>query len=232
MSIVAVGTVFPLVFAIQAAFAARSQAIRCLGQLKARMMYLYFQSKAWDAKYKTTLAGTVSKFASDLGIAVIKSLNKRDAESTHVCYDLISELMATTTDSAEAKIPAPLLGVLSTTFQQLLMDLEGVQEVRDNETPKGLRKFAIFLICVTPITLAPYWSHYCSTASGGELKQVYTINEVPFFYVEFHFLFFLFTASISLYKGRGRGSYDRRGRSSCAPFWQLVLKSPLHSDFI
>jgi hypothetical protein len=74
-----------------------------------------------------------------------------------------------------------LLAVLSTTFQQLLMDLEGVHEVRDNETPKGLRKFAIFLICVAPITLAPYWSHYCDSASGGEVTQVYTINEVLIF---------------------------------------------------
>ena len=63
-------------------------------------MHLYFQSKACDAKYKTTLAGPVSKFASDLGIATIKCLYNRDAESAHVCYDLISELIATTTDNS------------------------------------------------------------------------------------------------------------------------------------
>jgi len=34
MSIVAVGTVFPLVFAIQAAYASRNQALKCLGQMK------------------------------------------------------------------------------------------------------------------------------------------------------------------------------------------------------
>jgi hypothetical protein len=34
MGIVAAGTVFPLVFAIQAAFTARNNAIKCLGMLK------------------------------------------------------------------------------------------------------------------------------------------------------------------------------------------------------
>ena len=45
MSIVAVGTVFPLVFAIQAAYSSRNQALKFLGQIKSRMMYLYFQIK-------------------------------------------------------------------------------------------------------------------------------------------------------------------------------------------
>lgn len=81
------------------------------------------------------------------------------------------------TAAAVDKVPGPLFSTLSNTFQSLLLDLEGVREVRDNETPKGLRKFAIFLICVTPIMLAPYWSHFCSTASGGEISQLYTINE-------------------------------------------------------
>jgi hypothetical protein len=88
------------------------------------------------------------------------------------------------TAAALDKVPHPLFSGLSSTFQSLLLDLEGVREVRDNETPKGLRKFAIFLICVTPIMLAPYWSHFCGTASGGDISQVYTVNEegavVPF----------------------------------------------------
>jgi hypothetical protein len=56
------------------------------------MMYLYFHSKALDAKYQTELAPRASAFSSNLGIAVIQSLNRNDKESAHVCYDLISEL--------------------------------------------------------------------------------------------------------------------------------------------
>jgi hypothetical protein len=61
-------------------------------------------------------------------------------------------------------------------MKDLVADLEGVREVRDNETPKGLRKFAIFLICLTPIMLAPYWSHFCASANGGAVDTVYTVT--------------------------------------------------------
>ena len=87
-------------------------------------------------------------------------------------YCRISEV----TDGGVDKIPAPLFGGLSATMKDLLADLEGVREVRDNETPKGLRKFAIFLICVTPIMLAPFWSHFCASANGGTVDTVYTVT--------------------------------------------------------
>jgi len=61
--------------------------------------------------------------------------------------------------------------MIAATYHMLLVDLEGVRETRDNETPKGLRKFAIFLIVTTPVMLAPFWSNFCKSASDGH-KQV------------------------------------------------------------
>ena len=56
------------------------------------MLYLYFHSKALDAKYQTDLTPRAAAFSTNLGIEVIQSLNRNDKQSAHVCYDLISEL--------------------------------------------------------------------------------------------------------------------------------------------
>jgi len=175
MSIVAVGTVFPLVFAIQAAYSSRNQALKFLGQIKAKLIYLHFQMKAYDLKFGTALADRLRDLASDLGIAIIKSLHRN--ESAHECYDLMAVMIAEITDGAVDKIPVPLFGGITSTFLSMIVDLEGVREVRDNETPKGLRKFAIFLICVTPVFLAPFWANFCASAKGGTVNTMYVVGD-------------------------------------------------------
>ena len=62
MDTVTVGTIVPLVFAIEAADEGRAGATKALGQMKARMMALYFQAKALDAHYGSNIAETVSRF--------------------------------------------------------------------------------------------------------------------------------------------------------------------------
>jgi len=50
------------------------------------------------------------------------------------------------------------------------LDLEIMREVRDYETPKGLRHVSIFLICTLPIILlAPFWLSFCDKAVGGSV---------------------------------------------------------------
>jgi hypothetical protein len=172
------------------------------------MAFLYFQIKALDAHYKTNISPIVSRFSSNMGIAVIQAMIQDDLESSQICYDLISGLyvpclsarlyqrhsfprrdparfavrltppcplfccrIAETTPAAAEKYPPPVFGMISATYHMLLVDLEGVRETRDNQTPKGLRKFAIFLIVTTPVLLAPFWSNFCKSASDGR-KQV------------------------------------------------------------
>mmetsp|Transcript_18236 Transcript_18236/g.26716 ORF Transcript_18236/g.26716 Transcript_18236/m.26716 type:complete len:281 (+) Transcript_18236:215-1057(+) len=174
MSIVAVGTVFPLVFAIQAAYASRNQALKCLGQMKGRLIFLHFQMRAYDIKYGTVLADRICELSSDFGVAVIKSLHRN--ETAHECYDLIAVMIADVTAGGIDKIPVSLFSGITTVLQSIILDLEGVREVRDNETPKGLRKFAIFLICVTPVFLAPFWANFCGGASGGQVQTLYVVG--------------------------------------------------------
>ena len=166
------------------------------------MAFLYFQIKALDAHYKTNISPIVSRFSSNMGIAVIQAMIQDDLESSQICYDLISGLyvpclsarlylprsiprrdparfavrltspcppfhcrIAETTPAAAEKYPPPVFGMIAATYHMLLVDLEGVRETRDNQTPKGLRKFAIFLIVTTPILLAPFWSNFCKSAT-------------------------------------------------------------------
>jgi len=167
---VAVGTVFPLVFAIQAAYSARGSAQNHLSDMKASLMFLYFQMRAYDRKYGLTLANRIRDLVSDLTVSTISTLQTNTP--SHACYDIIAMLVDEITDGTADKLPAPLFGGISSLMQTVLRKLEDLRMVRDYETPKGLRKFATFLIFFTPVLLAPYWSSFCADAEGGHVYSL------------------------------------------------------------
>ena len=111
MSIVAIGVVFPLVFAIQAAYSSRGSAQKHLADLKARSMFLYFQMRAYDRKYGIALAERTRDLISDLSVATIRTLQGN--EPSHECYDTIAVLVNEVTQGTADKLPAPLFGSVS-----------------------------------------------------------------------------------------------------------------------
>ena len=173
MDTVSVGTIVPLVFAIEAADESRASATKALGQMKARMMALYFQLKALDAHYGSDIAETVSRFSSDMGVAVIQAMVEDDVESSQVCYDLVSKLIEDTSPIMTEKYPPPVFTMISSLYQNVLLDFEFLRETRDSATPKGLRQFAIFLCFFSPITLAPFWLNFCDSAEDHGASHQY-----------------------------------------------------------
>jgi len=165
MGIVAVGTVFPLVFAIQAAYGARQTTVKALGQLKGRTFYLYYHLKALGS----TTAEPFLEASSRLMVCTMKSLiNNTPADES---YDTMAELVGDMTKGLmeKDKLAPPLVGGILGTVQAMQLDLEVLREVRDYETPKGLRHVAVFLICTIPIFLAPFWLSFCDKAVGGSV---------------------------------------------------------------
>mmetsp|Transcript_5568 Transcript_5568/g.13327 ORF Transcript_5568/g.13327 Transcript_5568/m.13327 type:complete len:331 (-) Transcript_5568:132-1124(-) len=168
MNIVAVGTIFPLVFSVQASFSRRERALAALAHLKGTIFATYLIFKTFDQTGDGQIAGEVEEIFRRLVDDIewyMKSPHM--TEAGHVVYDgftaislKIRDLLAKT---GYSKPGEGGLSRLQVYLRDMMANFEEVRAVRDTETPVGLRLFCFALINVLPIVLAPYWLHFCDT---------------------------------------------------------------------
>ena len=169
MSIVAVGTVFPLVFSVQASFQRRERALSELAALKSTIFSIYLMFKTWDKNGNGKPAAEVqdlfNKLIEDI-IGYLRSVpSTESAASAHIVYDGFSTLAAKMNEfgplAGYAKAGEGGMSRLQQYLRDVMNHFENVRAVRDTETPVGLRLFCFALIHFSPILLAPYWNHFC-----------------------------------------------------------------------
>eukprot|EP00802_Teleaulax_amphioxeia_P010920 Tamp_10950.p1 GENE.Tamp_10950~~Tamp_10950.p1 ORF type:complete len:290 (+),score=51.82 Tamp_10950:877-1746(+) len=179
MSIVAVGTVFPLVFSVQASFTRREKALHGLGSLKGSLFAMYLMFQTWDRNQDGVFAAEVEPLLSKLvdDITLYLRSPKHSKEAGHVVYDGFTALAKKMSDfTTHASYEKPGEGGLSRMnlyLRDIMTDFETVRAVRDSETPIGLRLFCFSLIHMSPVLLAPYWNHFCKKQSTSELPSQY-----------------------------------------------------------
>eukprot|EP00286_Rhodomonas_abbreviata_P027247 CAMPEP_0181308380 /NCGR_PEP_ID=MMETSP1101-20121128/11431_1 /TAXON_ID=46948 /ORGANISM="Rhodomonas abbreviata, Strain Caron Lab Isolate" /LENGTH=341 /DNA_ID=CAMNT_0023414757 /DNA_START=18 /DNA_END=1043 /DNA_ORIENTATION=- len=167
MTVVAVGTVFPIVFSIQAAYQSRESALTDLNEIKAGLIFVNFCVDEHETD--RTAAARVDGCMTKLVVDIMKVLrgpcfsDGRKREAVHVVYDGFRELVSLI---PKAKMPPQLMGGSLTTLRGVMAHFERVKSTKDTETPKGLRKFCYFLCITTPIFLAPYFASFCFGSSG------------------------------------------------------------------
>jgi hypothetical protein len=179
MSIVAVGTVFPLVFSVQAAFARREKALSCLAKLKASGVTIYMMFLTWE-KART------GKWASEADTILQKLLDdiewylrspSRTKEMANVVYDGFSSFSVLINEfgpeAGFAKGGEGGMSRMQLYLRLMMQQFEDLRAIRDSETPVGLRLFCFALIHTAPIILAPYWNHFCDKQTAFELPSTY-----------------------------------------------------------
>eukprot|EP00287_Rhodomonas_sp_CCMP768_P011017 CAMPEP_0196743022 /NCGR_PEP_ID=MMETSP1091-20130531/50259_1 /TAXON_ID=302021 /ORGANISM="Rhodomonas sp., Strain CCMP768" /LENGTH=309 /DNA_ID=CAMNT_0042089249 /DNA_START=8 /DNA_END=934 /DNA_ORIENTATION=- len=193
MSIVAVGTVFPLVFSVQASFSRREQALKALAQLKGTTFAVYLMFKTWDqsgdGRFVADADGILQKLLDD--IIHYMSCERRTAETGHCVYDgftaLAEKMREFVPKSGYSKPGEGGLSRMQLYLRDMINDFEQMRAVRDSETPIGLRLFCFSLIHISPILLAPYWNHFCDKQWNSEMPtQLYGCESgyfVGIFYV-------------------------------------------------
>ena len=178
MAIVAVGTVFPLVFSVQASFQRRERALSALASLKGTIFAVYLMFKTWEKEDTGKPAAEVQQLFRHLIEDMQHYLrHSPTAESAHVVYDGFSALaMKMDEFGLQAGYDKAGEGGMSR-MQHFLRDLmshfENVRAVRDTETPVGLRLFCFALIHFSPIVLAPYWNQFCKKQHHSEMPPDY-----------------------------------------------------------
>lgn len=167
MSIISVGSVFPLIFSVNASFNRRDQALESMASLKAAILTLYLMFRTWEkqgtGRWAHEADAIFQKLLDDIEW-YLRSQNPT-AEHGNVVYDGFAAVAMKMNEFApEAGFKHAGeggWGRMSVYVRDLIVHFEGVRAIRDTETPKGLRLFCFALINTTPILLAPYWNHFC-----------------------------------------------------------------------
>ena len=168
MSIVAVGTIFPLVFSVQASFQRREKALAALSSLKGAIFAVYLMFKTWEKEGTGRWALEVEEIFHKLldDIEYYLRHPNRPEECGNVIYDGFATLARKMNDFGPAagftKGGEAGMGRMAAYLQEIMRSFEGVRAIRDTETPVGLRLLCFALIHIAPVLLAPYWVHFCS----------------------------------------------------------------------
>jgi len=183
LEIVAYGTIFPLTFGIECAFANRERAVTGLGEIKAMASTIYMQATSWDRSGRGVFGEEVRAIlvemmehmeiycrnprATQMSFPIRRQINPRSAD--HFVYDAFARL------AQEFETRGPDMGYaprgrqggmmgkgrLWECMRRLMCAWEEVKTVRHYNSPKVLRRFCFFTIHAIPILLAPYWSSFC-----------------------------------------------------------------------
>jgi hypothetical protein len=185
MSIVAVGTVFPLVFSVQAAFARREKALACLSKLRASGVTIYLMFLTWEKAKTGKWAAEADKMLQKLldDIEWYMRSPYRVEETANVVYDGFSSFSVLMNEfgpeAGFAKGGEGGMSRMQLYFRLMMQQFEDLRAIRDSETPVGLRLFCFALIHITPIILAPYWNHFCEKQTEFEMPSTYGCEAGP-----------------------------------------------------
>lgn len=177
MSIVAIGSIFPLVFSIQASYQGREAVVRMIGGLKANFFSIFFTFQAWLDQNGIS-SDDVEDDMNQLVCDVLIYLRSKQAvpgeegsvpELAHNVYDGFRRIFKHV-EACKALPKPPTPPEISTQSGFIRFALVNFEEARctaDYRTPRGLRLFCFVVIHVSPIFLAPYFNRYCANQNDS-----------------------------------------------------------------
>lgn len=180
MQILAAGTVFPLVFSVQAGFSRRDAALSAMAKMKGAMFTVYLMFKTWEkgadgkwaweegarARWAAKVDKLYEKLLDDIE-CYLRGSRAAPEESGNVVYDGLATLCNLMQEfaphSGHTKHGGQLgMGRMSAYHRDIVASFEQVRAILDTQMPVGLRLFCFALIHVSPIVLAPYWNRFCN----------------------------------------------------------------------
>jgi len=179
MTILAAGTIFPLVFSVQAGFLRRDDALSAMAKLKGAMFTVYLMFKTWEKEkqgkwgwetdgsgnWAAELDTVYEKLLDDIEL-YLRGSRPAPEESGNVVYDglvTLGTMMEKFAPHCGHTIYGGQSGIgrMSCYHRDIVSSFERVRAILDTQMPVGLRLFCFALIHVSPIVLAPYWNRFC-----------------------------------------------------------------------
>jgi hypothetical protein len=181
MSIVAIGSIFPLVFSIQASYQGREAVVRMIGGFKANLFSIFFTFQSWLDQNELSSAD-VEDDMNQLVCDVLIYLRSKQVgpgeegsvpELAHNVYDGFRRIFRHV-EAAKLLPKPPTPPEISTQANFIRFAMVNFEEARctaDYRTPRGLRLFCFVVIHVSPIFLAPYFNRYCKNQNDSSAES-------------------------------------------------------------
>jgi hypothetical protein len=167
MSIVGIAVIFPIVFAINAAFRRREQALGWLADLKGATMSLFFGYRDWVPPSDfgreelmaagQTLSLTMTKVTNHLARPPARDEDRRQILDD--IYDGFSRVSRLNERIRQAGVPANEISRANQYLTHIIRDFEKLTTIRDYRTPMALRGYWQVFLNLFPIFFAPLFAY-------------------------------------------------------------------------
>jgi len=160
-TLISFAIIFPVVFAINASYRRREQALGYFGDIKGQAMALFYAHRDWMPGEKS-FAEESRKHVLDLFEAVRGCLSSRkEDESADLdkVYSSISDLSKFHEKLREAGLPTGEMSRMNQYVKGIVTSFEKMHNIQIYRTPITLRAFNQLFLNLFPILFAPYFAY-------------------------------------------------------------------------
>jgi len=160
-TLISFAIIFPVVFAINASYRRREQALGHFGDIKGQAMSLFYAHRDWMPGDKSFIEESRSRIVK-LFEAMRDHLSNRDTDPNkdlEKVYGSISELSQFHEKLREGGMPTGEMSRMNQYVKGIISSFEKMRNIRTYRTPLTLRAFNQIFLNIFPILFAPYFAY-------------------------------------------------------------------------
>jgi hypothetical protein len=161
-TLISFAIIFPVVFAINASYRRREQALGYFGDIKGHAMALFYAHRDWPGSGKGDFAEDSRDSILGLFEALRRFLSNRKAgraKDLDIVYAGISGLSAFHEKLRGAGVPTGEMSRINQYLKNIVSAFEKMRNIKEYRTPITLRSFNQVFLNLFPILFAPYFAH-------------------------------------------------------------------------
>ncbi len=161
LTIIATAVIFPIVFSISGAYKRREAALREYGNLKAHGRAVFFATRDWVPETDAAIQDRAKKLLGEMLVACRDLLQspiyEMDGPEEKV-YAVFSQLSEFIKSFREKGLSAGEVSRCNQFLSKMIVSFENIKHIYQYRTPRTLRAYSRFFICVLPIVYGPYFA--------------------------------------------------------------------------
>ena len=161
LSLVGTAIIFPIVFSISGAYKRREAALREYGILKAHGRAIFFAARDWLADSDEQSCSEVKTLLSEFLTAcreLFSTSVDQMSEKEKGVYSVISKLSAYIRRFREKGLSNGEVSRCNQFLSKMIVAFENIKHIYQYRTPRTLRTYSRFFICILPILYGPYFA--------------------------------------------------------------------------
>lgn len=153
--------VFPIVFSINASYKRREQALGAFGNMKSRLMALYFAHRDWGVSDGKEDSERGKQIVLDF-LKAISNYFKAEGEDANLRLEvqMVYSRMSSSIEILRGHGVSPTeISRCNQYLGQVLDDFETMRNIKHYRTPKSLRSYSWVFLNAFPILYGPYFAY-------------------------------------------------------------------------